>query len=214
MTSSFDWGRVHARLEAGRASLERAASPGPAEVRRLLKARAAALAVAPVAPRAGKLLELVEFLVAQETWAVESSFVREIRPLRGLTALPGTPPFVLGITAVRGEILSVVDLGRFFDLPARGLTELNRVVVLASGSMTFGILADAILGLSSIPLEEIQTSLPTLTGIREAYVRGITPGGKVVLDGAKLAASEHILVRDYVGVAGESGREPNKESRP
>lgn len=202
MTSSFDWDRVRARLETARVSLEREASPGPDETRRVLKARAAALALAPVARREGEALDVIEFVVARERWAIESSFVREISSLKRLTLLPGTPPFVLGITAVRGEILSVIDLGRFFDLPARGLTELNRVVVLASGSMIFGILADAIVGLGSIPLEEIQTSLPTLTGIREAYLRGITGSGKVVLDGAKLAASEQILVRDHGGAAG------------
>ncbi|HZC03678.1 MAG TPA: chemotaxis protein CheW, partial [Gammaproteobacteria bacterium] len=52
-------------------------------------------------------------------------------------------------------------------LPAKGLTDLNKVIIVHDPSMEFGILADALLGVRSIPIEEIQASLPTLTGIRE-----------------------------------------------
>jgi purine-binding chemotaxis protein CheW len=40
--------------------------------------------------------------------------------------------------------------------------------------MELGILADAILGVRSITVEELQPALPTLTGIRAEYLKGIT----------------------------------------
>jgi len=65
--------------------------------------------------------------------------------------------------------------------------------------MVFGILADAILGVRRISLAEIQPSLPTLTGIREKYLKGITPERTVILDAGKLLADEEIVVQEQVG---------------
>jgi purine-binding chemotaxis protein CheW len=93
-------------------------------------------------------------------------------------------------------MLSVIDIKKFFDLPEKGLTDLNKLIVLDSGAMRFGILADAIVGVRHIPLAEIQPSLPTLTGIREKYLKGVTAGRTVVLDAEKLIADEKIIVQE------------------
>ena len=105
---------------------------------------------------------------------------------------------MLVIVNVRGEILSVIDLRKFFDLPEKGLTDLNKVIVLESGHMVFGILADAVIGARRIRLAGIQPSLPTLTGVREAYLKGVTPERTVILDAEKLLADEKILVQEQV----------------
>jgi len=100
--------------------------PTPAEKRAILKKRAQVLARAPKREdEAGECLEVVEFLLAYEQYGIESSYIREVYPLKDLTPLPCTPPFVLGIINVRGQILSVIDLKKIFDLPQKGLTELN-----------------------------------------------------------------------------------------
>jgi len=113
----------------------------------ILKARARALAKEPEqAVAARSFIEITEFRLASETYGIESSFVREVYPLKDFTPLPGVPPFVLGIVNVHGQILSVVDLKKFFNLPDKGLGELNKVIILHNGRMEFGILADAVLG--------------------------------------------------------------------
>jgi purine-binding chemotaxis protein CheW len=131
-------------------------------------------------------------------YGVESLYVREVYPLKELTPLPCTPPFVLGIINVRGQILSVVDLRQFFDLPAQRLTDLNKVIVLHDGTMAFGILADAILGVRVIPPDGVQPSLPTLTGIRAAYLKGVTGERLVILDAAKLLTDKALIVFEEV----------------
>lgn len=140
----------------------------------------------------------MEFLLAHETYGVESSYVREVYPLRAFTPLPCTPSFVLGIINIRSQILSVIDLKKFFDLPDRGLTDLNKVIVVHDDRMTFGILADAVLAVRSIPLDDMQPSLPTLTGIREAYLKGVTSERLVILDAGKLLADTTLIVLEEV----------------
>jgi len=197
---AIDWVEVRARLDAAQAAGDQAWTPGADEIGRILRERAHALAAEPGETQTlAQSIEVVEFLLAHERYAVESFHVREVYPLENLTPLPCTPAFVLGIVNLRGEIVSVIDLRKFFDLAQTGLPDLNKVIVLESENMTFGILADAILGVRRIPLAGIQPALPTLTGIREKYLKGITAERIVVLDVGKLLADEDIVVQEQVG---------------
>ena len=163
----------------------------------ILHARAQALARPPAhAPEAGTLIEVLEFRLAQERYAVEARYVHEVHPLKELTPLPCTPAFVLGIVNVRGRILAVLDLKKFFDLPEQGLTDLHRIIVVRDRDLEFGLLADVVVGVRSIPAESLQASLPTLTGIRADYLKGVTAEHLVVLDLARILADPKIIVQD------------------
>lgn len=174
-------------------------SISPEERHEILKARAAALAREPEdAGTATERLEIVEFLLSPERYGIESTFIGEVYPLRDLTPLPCTPPFVLGIMNIRGRILSVLDIRKFFDLPEKGLSDLNKVIILHGNAMEFGILADAIIGTRTVPLADLMPSLPTLTEIRAEYLKGVTEDRLVVLDGEKLLSDRRIIVHEDV----------------
>lgn len=161
----------------------------------ILRARAKALAKQSKGIEGeGAYLEVVEFMLAHERYALELTHIREVYPLKEFVPLPGTPGFVLGIINVGGQILSIIDIKRFFELPEKGLTNLNKVIILQSDEMEFGILADEILGTTKIPESAIQTSLPTLTGVRADYLKGVTGDRVVILDGEKLLSDEKMVV--------------------
>ena len=191
-----DWTEVHRHLEATTAAMERVITPGIDDKKRLLKERARILAQEDVEVYAGlQYLEVVEFQLAGEVYGIETSYIREVYPLKELVPIPGTPPFFLGITSVRGQILSVIDIKRFFDLPDKGLTELDKVVIVRSGEVELGIRADVVLGMWSIPRGHIQPSLPTLIGVRDKYLRGVTKDAVIILDIQKLLADENLIVQ-------------------
>ena len=198
-TKSVEWAEVYRRLENAQEAIARTTAQGGEERKKILRARAEALAREPQSKQGGEeSIDVVEFLLAYESYAIESSCVREVYPLKDLTPLPGTPPFVLGVSSVRGQILSVIDLKKFFDLPEKGLTDLNKVIIVRADFMEFGILADAVLGVRSIPLQELQGPLPTLTGIRAEYLRGVTKERLVLLDAAKILSDKKIIVHEEV----------------
>lgn len=174
-------------------------TPASEEIRKILHARAQELA-RPLEDHeaAAATLQVVEFLLARETYAVETSYVREVCPLKEITPVPCTPPFVLGILNVRGRIVTVIDLKKFFDLPDTGITDLNKVLVVRTGDMEVGFLADAVTGGRQLDPRDLQTSLPTLTGIRAEYLRGVTGARLVVLDVGKILSDKKILVNETV----------------
>jgi purine-binding chemotaxis protein CheW len=172
-------------------------SASTSDAKHILRARARALARRPEeAPVVDTWIELLEFSLAQEHYAVETRYVREVYPLKELTPVPCTPAFVSGIVNVRGHILSVLDIKKFFDLPESGLTDLHRIILVRGHEL--GVLADAIVGVRAIPLDSLQPSLPTLTGIRGDYLKGVTADRLVVLDLARILTDPKIIVHEEV----------------
>jgi purine-binding chemotaxis protein CheW len=171
----------------------------PERKKEILKARALELSKEhKIMESAGKSIQIVEFLLGYERYGIELTYLKEVYPLKEITPLPGVPHFVLGLINVRGQILSVIDIKKFFDLPEKGLTDLNRVLIVDDSQMGFSILADGILDIRSIQIEEIQPSLPTLKGIRDEYLKGVTGDRVVILDMKKLIHDKNIIVHEEV----------------
>lgn len=198
-SASVDWNEVKRRLRQARASLAGALIPSPEEKRKILKERARELAQEKGEERAaGECAEIVELLLAGERYAVETAYVREVYPLKEITSLPGTPPFVLGITNARGRIVAVNDLRRFFGLPEARLLEDSKLVILYHYGMEFGVLADKVAGVRSLPLAELQPPQGVLSDTRAEYLRGITGDRVALLDAEKLLTDKRIIIDDEV----------------
>jgi purine-binding chemotaxis protein CheW len=193
---TIDWSEIHQRVETARQALLQENDSTPEQDRLKLKSRARLLArEVQQTDTNQEFLEIVAFQLASETYGIESVYVREVYPLKDFTPLPGLPPFVLGIVNVRGQILSVIDLKIFFNLPTNGLGQLNKLIILRGGQMEFGILADDILGALSIPLAAIQPAPPTASGIGAEYLRGVTIERLILLDAEKILNDERIIVQ-------------------
>lgn len=165
----------------------------------VFRARAKALAREPEAIYPAKaVLEVIEFGLAHERYALEAAYVREVYPLEDLTPLPCTPPFILGLVSVRGRIFPVIDLKKLFDLPDTGIADLHRILIVQTADLEFGILADMIAGVRTLSLEDIQAPLPTLEGIRAAYLKGVTAERVAVLDAGLILADPRIIVHEEV----------------
>lgn len=169
------------------------------ETSRILRARAQALAQPTErADVTGASIEVLEFRLAGECYAVETRHVREVYPLKDLTPIPCTPPFVRGIVNVRGRITPVIDIKTFFDLPDTGLTDLHRIILIRGNNFEVGLLADASVAVRAIPLDTLQPTLPTLTGIRSDYLKGVTVERLVVLDLDRILTDPKIVVHEEV----------------
>jgi len=197
---TVDWKKIHSLVEAARDKTEQGWQITGREKEKILKARTKALA-RDVKEKELTLdyLMVAEFMLANERYGIELNKINEVCPLKDLTPVPCTPPFILGIFNVRGQIQTIIDIKKFFDLPDKGLSDLNKVIIVRTRGMEAGILADVILGIRSVPLREIQPTLPTLTDIRAEYMKGVTGDQLIVLDVEKIFSDEKIIVNEKVG---------------
>ena len=167
------------------------------ESQTLLRKRAIEMAVEPEQKKdSSTIIEFIVFVLADESFGVESAFVREVCPLKDYTILPGTPSFILGIINVRGQILSVVDLKKFFHLPEKGLGELNKVIILRNDQMEFGILADEVIGIRIIFKDDILPVPLAVNGISEKYLKGVTKDGLIILSAVNLLSDKNMIINE------------------
>lgn len=146
----------------------------------------------------GEYIEILVFKLAKERYGIETKYAKEVQPLKDFTPLPCAPSFIFGLINVRRKILAVIDLKALFGLPKDG--EQNTVVILKEGQKEFGLLGDGFEEIQKVPINSIQTSLPTLTGIRQEWLKGITLDGVIVIDGKKLILSKEIIVDQMVEI--------------
>jgi purine-binding chemotaxis protein CheW len=188
------WSEFYRRIEAAKAATARGSEQHVQDRDEILRLRAQKLARAEERRDTGARIEVVEFLLARERYAIASAHVREVYPLKNPTTLPGTPAFVLGIVNVRGQILSVLDLRELFGLPHQEVRDLDKVIIVRAGAMELGIVAEVVVGVRSLPLADLQPPLPTLTDRRAEYLLGVTCDRLAVLDAEKILLDERILV--------------------
>lgn len=168
----------------------------PDTAEQILRARARALAQPRDRSSTQQEIEVLEFRLAQERYALETRYVQEVQPLRELAVLPGTPEFLRGIVNIRGRIVPVFDLKKFFDVPQTGVTDLHRVILVQAADMQVGLLADMAAVVRKIAVASIQPPLPTLTGIRAEYLIGITHERLIVIDLLRIVGDPKVVVND------------------
>jgi purine-binding chemotaxis protein CheW len=181
----------------------------PAELEEIWARRAYELAQEPPASAIGQTMDLLVFWLGKERYGIDVTGVREIYPLEQLTPVPRTPNFVTGVFSARGRILSVIDLSTFFDLPAVGLSDETKIIVvtntnLRSGNgqipsrevLEVGILADEVTDVITVFKEDIQPPLTTHTGVRADYMQGITNDLLVVLNLNALLSDKRLIIQE------------------
>src|SRR5581483_4169375 len=188
------WNELHQRVSIVGQAIRRGFFPTKEEQQGILRKRAEFLAKEPVQETATDGMEVTVFTLANETYGIETKFVIEVIAFDQLTMVPGAPGFIAGIVNLRGTILTLIDIKRFFGLPENGIDDLHKIVLIRAKETQAGLLADNLIGISHVAVNDLQTSLPTLTGRRADYLKGVRADGLIVLDVEKLLADERLYV--------------------
>lgn len=105
-------------------------------------------------------------------YGIDASLVVEVVPVPLLTRVPGSPPWLSGVGNWRGRVLPVIDLRPLLDIAVTPLASSGRVVVVRSGEVEVGIVADAVQGLLEVP-DEHDPAPVTLSGEAADLVVGL-----------------------------------------
>jgi purine-binding chemotaxis protein CheW len=120
------------------------------------------------------LRELLTFRLADSPYAIPVERVREIVRLRTVTPVPRVPACVLGVIALRGEIVQVVDLRMRLGLDTPEHSRSSRVIVLhGDDDRVTGVLVDQVREVLRIDEESIRPTAAAEGGsVSELCVRG------------------------------------------
>lgn len=151
-----------------------------AAARSLLERRAAQLARRPPVPAQAAQVDTLTVRVAGHTYGIEARHVRRILRNDRLCRLPAGPWALLGLAAVGGESVPVVDLAAVLGV---GPADRARpfLLVLHAARRPLALLVDEAASLERRP----QVTVRRPAGAAETtprLERGVTPDGVVILD--------------------------------
>jgi purine-binding chemotaxis protein CheW len=178
----IDWDAVRAELQWDNSRYTEAAE----QSRLILRAQQYASAKGSEYIDTQTLLVLT-FDLGGERYGVDVMLVRGLRDLPHVTHVPGSPRFYTGVVNLRGQIITVMDLRPFFDMPVNDSEPPSELVVVKSGRLELALLAHHIHGVQSIP----QADVVSAGEIR--YTRGVTANRLVLLDIAALFEDERLI---------------------
>ena len=123
--------------------------------------------------------------LAGATYAVRSDDIEHLEMVGHLTPVPNAPPFVDGVTSVRGRVLPVINLRAKFGFDRNDVDLRTRLIVVRSGGRSVGLLVDTAREFASIPETAVQPPPDGLADTSTRYLRGMAHLGErlvLVLD--------------------------------
>lgn len=155
------------------------------DAREILERRARDLARPFVATATADVVEVVEFSIAGEQYAIDAREVDAAFALKSLTPLPGAVLPLAGVTIWRGVLVNVLDVRARLGLSAGALNDLRMVLLLAHPTVRTGFLVDAITGARSRSREEFIKG--ETSGSPEGLTRGMTRDAVTLIDAAQVS---------------------------
>lgn len=141
-------------------------------------------------------INLLVFALGKERYGVDMTHVVEVLPPGSMTAVPCTPPWLLGITSYRGRALSLVDLGALLDVAEKAVAFGDPAVVVQVEGMLFGFQADEAPAVVQVDASRWAPIAPTAGVPQAGFVRALTEERIGVLDLGALASSGQMLVNE------------------
>jgi purine-binding chemotaxis protein CheW len=166
-----------------------AAAPEPAAESTLLDAVTADALAARVpldseaTPRAAAGTDrYVVFTTAGAAYAVLETSVTEVGRIPKITAVPRVPEWLRGVTSLRGEVLSVVDLRVYLGLEPTSLHAGRLLVVRINArdeeELSLGLLVDTVDQIAGVAHDELRPPASPLEGALAPYLTGVVRVGE------------------------------------
>jgi purine-binding chemotaxis protein CheW len=196
-SSRIDWEHIYGRLDTIERVLEATTQMSTEREAEILAERALLLAreskTALDLTFSDRLL-VIAFQVGDHRFAVEVKDIQEIVSLSQIVRVPCVPDFIAGITNVRGNIVTLVDVRRLFGDKSEGIVDLKRAILIANGESRLGLLSEEILG----TMQFRRDSLQKMPHNRDAdrFVRGLTDDLISLLDADAIISDPRVNIDD------------------
>ena len=142
----------------------------------------------------------ITFHLGKEIYGVEVKQVREILRINTILPVPGASDYVMGITNIRGNVVTVIDGRKRINLPEIEHTDATRMIVLESGDEVAAIIVDNVEDVIDLP-QSLLDSNPKLKASQDSrYITGVVsyPEGLIIV----LCAERFITEEGYDMAAG------------
>lgn len=118
-------------------------------------------------------VELATFYVGEALCGMDILKVQEINKLIEMTRVPKAPEYVLGILNLRGEIVTIVDLGKKLSLKSTEMSDKTRNIIVNSNGEHIGLMVERISDVIQAEWENVEAPPANIGGVQGRYFTGV-----------------------------------------
>lgn len=108
-------------------------------------------------------MQYIAFNLNKNEYSIPILKVREIIKTPSITKMPQKPPYIEGITNIRGKVIPIINVKELININGNGYKG-NNVIIISLGKLLFGILVDEITGVIDIDEKLIEPADEFLNG--------------------------------------------------
>lgn len=120
-----------------------------------------------------KIVELATFYIGDALCGMDILKVQEINKLMQMTKVPQAPDYVLGILNLRGQIVTIIDLGKKLGLGETDISLDPRNIIVNTAGGHVGLLVMKIGDVVEADMEKLEPPPANMRGIQGDYFKGV-----------------------------------------
>ena len=120
-----------------------------------------------------KTVDLATFYVGDALYGLDILKIQEINKLMETTSVPQSPDYVIGIMNLRGQIVTVIDLGHILGLPGIELSDESRNIIDNSQDEYIGFMVDRISDVMRADIEKVEPPPSNMGGVQGKFFDGV-----------------------------------------
>ena len=120
-----------------------------------------------------KTIELATFYIGGALCGMDILMVQEINKHLEMTKVPQAQEYVTGILNLRGEIVTVIDLGIKLGLSSTRISEKTRNIIVNSKDEHVGLLVDSIADVVQAESDKVEPAPANIGGVKGKYFEGV-----------------------------------------
>ncbi|VUT25388.1 MAG: purine-binding chemotaxis protein [Candidatus Methanolliviera sp. GoM_oil] len=142
--------------------------------------------------------QFVIFDLGCEQYGVEISQVREIIRPKDMTRIPNAPDYVEGVINLRGQVTTVINLGRRLGFSDEGRDEKEgkRIIVIEYEGSPIGMLVDNVRDVKRLSSDDMEELPPLISkNLKGEFLRSVGKIGEeliLIVDLNKILSKEEV----------------------
>lgn len=118
-------------------------------------------------------IELATFYVGRALCGMDILKVQEINKLMEMTKVPQAPDYMVGILNLRGQIVTIIDLGQKLGLGSIEVSNESRNIIVNTPGEHVGLLVSRISDVVMADPDKIEPAPANMNGIQGAFFTGV-----------------------------------------
>jgi purine-binding chemotaxis protein CheW len=119
------------------------------------------------------IIELATFYVGRALCGMDILKVQEINKLMEMTKVPQAPDYMVGILNLRGQIVTIIDLGQKLGLGNIEVTNDSRNIIVNAPGEHVGLLVSRISDVVMADPDRIEPAPANMNGVQGSFFTGV-----------------------------------------